>query len=92
MLSINRNMVPSLLAQHKGKWFACRFVKKDGSERDLTCHIGAIKGHDGVNPAAHCSEYVTVTTHENGKMEFKNVNLNTMSNLSIAGNKYQIIG
>lgn len=92
MLNIQRNMVPSLLARHKGKWFSCTFTKKDGTKRDLNCKIGAIAGHDDLNPVAHLAQYVTVTTHENGKMEFKNVNLHTMENLNIAGNRYTIVG
>lgn len=92
MLNIQRSMVPSLLARHKGKFFSCTFTKKDGTKRDLTCHIGAIAGHDGLNPVAHLAQYVTVTTHENGKLEFKNINVHTMEKLSIAGNKYTIIG
>ncbi len=92
MLSISRTMVPSLLAKHKGKFFSCDFVKQNGEFRSLNCKIGTIKGHDEVNPVAHLSQYVTVTTHENGKLEFKNVNLNTMSNLNIAGAKYTIVG
>jgi len=91
MLNIKRTMVPSLLAKHKGKFFSCTFTKKDGSERTLNCKIGAIKGHDGLNPVAHLTEYVTVTTQEDGKMAFKNVNVNTMSDLSIGGERYVII-
>lgn len=92
MLKIQRNMVPSLLARHKGKFFSCTFTKKDGTKRDLHCRIGAIAGHDDLNPVAHLSQYVTVTTLENGKTEFKNINVHTMENLNIAGNKYTIIG
>lgn len=92
MLNIQRNMVPALLAAHKGKFFSCTFTKKDGTKRDLNCRIGAIAGHDGINPIAHLAQYVTVTTHEGGKMEFKNVNVHTMENLNIAGNKYTIVG
>lgn len=91
MNNVKRSMVPALLAQHKGKFFSCTFTKKDGSERFLHCRIGAIKGHDGLNPIAHLTEYVTVTTHESGKMEFKNVNVNTMKDLSIGGDRYFII-
>lgn len=91
MLNIQRKMVPSLLARHKGKFFSCTFVKKDGSIRSLHCHIGAVAGHDGLNPVAHLPQYVTVTTQENGKTEFKNINVHTMENLNIAGNKYTII-
>lgn len=92
MPSIQRSMIPSLLAAHKGKFFGCTFTKKDGTKRDLNCKIGAVAGHTGENPIAHLAQYVTVTTHENGKMEFKNVNVQTMENLNIAGNKYTIVG
>lgn len=92
MLSISRSMVPSLLAAHRGKFFSTTFVKADGEVRTLNCKIGEIKGHSGLNPVAHMGQYVTVTTHEDGKMEFKNVNVQTMENLNIAGNKYTIVG
>ena len=92
MLNINRNMVPALLAAHKGKWFSCEFTKKDGTKRSLHCHIGAVAGHTGINPIVHLPQYVTVTTQENGKTEFKNINVHTMEKLNIAGNKYTIVG
>jgi hypothetical protein len=90
MLSIARSMVPALLARHKGKFFSTTFVKTDGSVRTLNCHIGAVQGHDQLNPVAHIGKYVTVTTQENGKTAFKNINLETMSALNIAGNQYNV--
>lgn len=92
MLNIQRSMIPALLSRHKGKFFSTTFVKADGEVRTLNCKIGAVKGHDQPNPVAHIGKYVTVTTQEDGKTTWKNVNLETMSVLSIAGNRYTITG
>ena len=74
--------VKELLLSNSGKFFTVTFVKKNGEVRTLNCQQGHFKGHDGENTTAHIEKYLTVRTSEG---EFKNVNVETIQSVKMAG-------
>lgn len=74
------------------KFFTVEFVKKDGSLRTINGHVRAVPGHDGTNPTAHIEKYLTVVLAEkdkHGREQWRNVNLETIKRISIAGKVYR---
>lgn len=81
--------IREMISKHSGQFFTVEFVKKDGTLRKLNCQFGYRKGHDGDNTVAHKAELMTVTENRidprTGERAFRNINLNTVTSLSIGG-------
>ena len=84
------NAIAALIRKNGSKWMGVTFVKKNGEERTLNCHVRTVAGHTGHNNASHVEKYVTVVLSEkdkNGNEQFRNVNMETVKSLSIGGRK-----
>lgn len=70
-----------------GKIFGVIFVKKDGTDRVMSCRKGVTKYlKGGENSVAHLSEYVTVfSCNDKG---YRNINLDTLKTIKGAGQVY----
>jgi hypothetical protein len=75
---------------HKGQFFSVEFLKKDNTIRKIHGQVGYKPGHDGDNTVAHLEQYVTVIEKlPNGLYQHRNVNLNTITRLAVAGKTYE---
>ena len=84
------NSIANMIRANGSKWMGVTFVKKDGTERTLNCHVRTVEGHTGHNNASHVQKYVTVVLNAkdaNGNEQFRNVNMETVKSLSIGGRK-----
>lgn len=73
-----------------GRFFNVKFKKKNGEHREMQARLGVKKFHKGGdNTTQHISKYLTV--YENGKLP-KNVNLNTVYEVSVNGQKIVVGG
>ncbi|AHJ87418.1 hypothetical protein phiPsa267_165 [Pseudomonas phage phiPsa267] len=84
------NAIAKMIRDNGSKWMGVTFVKKNGEVRTLNCHVRTVKGHTGHNNASHVEKYVTVVLNEKdekGNEQFRNVNMETVVSLSIAGRK-----
>ncbi|MNE01351.1 hypothetical protein D3C80_937880 [compost metagenome] len=80
--------IARMMRENGQKWLGVTFVKKDGSERTMTCHVRKVEGHQGHNNAEHFEKYVTVVLAEKddkGNPQFRNVNVETITRLAIGG-------
>ena len=67
-----------LMMSSKGRFMTVKFLKKDMSERLMTCRLGVKKDLvGGENTVKHIAKYVTVW--DSRKKEYRNVNLETVS-------------
>jgi hypothetical protein len=68
----------------KGRIFSVQFIKKDGSQRKMTCRQG-VKKHlrGGINTTRHIKKYLTVfSINDKG---YRTVNLETIKQVKGAG-------
>lgn len=88
-----RDALRSLIVSNGAKFFGVEFIKKDGTTRHITGHMRRVAGHDGINTVADKPEYITVVLAEKdarGNEQFRNVNLDTIQALHIAGKRIKI--
>jgi len=78
-------------AGKNGKIFTVNFIKKDGSERVMTCRLG-VKKHlkGGVSTTTHIPEYVTV--YDVVAKGYRTINLETVSRIAGAGQEITFKG
>jgi hypothetical protein len=82
--------VASMIRANGSKFFGVTFVKVDGTERTLNGHVRKVKGKDGHNTTAHFEKYVTIVLSgkdDKGREQFRNVNTETITALSMGGRK-----
>ncbi|AMR57396.1 hypothetical protein vB_PsyM_KIL3b_0150 [Pseudomonas phage vB_PsyM_KIL3b] len=80
--------IAQMIKANGAKFFGVTFVKKNGEERTLNGHMRKVEGHGGHNNASHYEKYVTIVLNEkdeNGKEQWRNVNLETIVSLKIGG-------
>lgn len=83
-----KEMLRNLINQNKSKFFGVDFIKKDGSLRTISGHVRRVEGHAGHNPISHLDNYVTIVLPQKdskGNTQFRNINLDTVQRISIAG-------
>jgi hypothetical protein len=67
----------ALMLSSNGRFMTVKFMKKDGSERVMTCRLGVktpLVG--GENTVKHIAKYITVW--DSKKKEYRNINLETV--------------
>ena len=81
-----------ILDSANGQIFSVRFIKKDGSVREMTCKKWIEKAfttgskNAGVNTVSHKPEYYTAA--DLGCGEFRNINLNTLISCKVGGKEH----
>lgn len=82
--------VAQLIHANGSRFFGVTFKKKDGTLRTLNGHVRKVQGHGGTNNASHFEKYVTVVLNKkdkDGKVQFRNVNTESVQALSIGGRR-----
>ncbi len=89
---INENQAKELIAKTGGSIFSTQFIKKDNTIRDMTCRLNVkkyLKG--GKNTCSEYPQYVTVFEMKGeAKPCYRNINIETMLTLKIAGQVYVV--
>ena len=68
-----------------GKVFTVDFTKKDGSPRTMNARLGVKKGVKGVGQKYSPSDYNLLTVFDMQKAAFRNIGLESISRVTIAG-------
>lgn len=90
MDKFSKHLKDEILKNH-GKFCTATFIKKDGSERTINGHVRYVPGHDQENPTTHLEKYVTLVLSkpdEQGRPVWRNVNVETITRLSVGGKTY----
>lgn len=78
--------------EHKyGKFFSVSFIKKDGTLRHMTCRLGVTKGLTGKGMSYDALSKNLLTVRDVEIEEFRNINLETLKEVSLAKEKYVVV-
>ena len=95
-ISISRKTAAQMIGRSKGKYINYKFVKKDGTDRSLTGRTGVYNSKHspltGVGMSYNPKDYGLVGVFDTHKKAYRMVNLNTLYELSLNGNQYEIMG
>jgi hypothetical protein len=87
---INKETAKELIFNTKGKFFTATFIKKDGSERVMNARLGVKKYLKGGTLKYNPAEFNYVTVFDMGLKEYRTINIDTLKNLKIGKNEYNI--
>ena len=93
-MKISKAKSVELLKGSKGKFFSVTFIKKDGSERVLNGRVGVYKSKfaplNGEGMKYNPSDYGLVTVFDAQKKAYRMVNTNTIRELIVDGETYDV--
>ncbi len=78
-------------SQHRyGKFFHVQFIKKDGTERQMTCRMGVKKDQTGKGLAFDAIAKGLLPVFDLEKDDYRFVNMETLRKAKIQGEEYAI--
>lgn len=80
------------IQQTNGQIFSARFVKKDGTVRDMVCRLGVKKGVTGVGMAYNPFDKNLVPVFDMQKNAFRMINMDTVQYLKVNGEMVYVKG
>ena len=91
MRRLNRWKVESTIRKTRGKIFSVRFIKKDGTIRDMTCRLETDTGKvgTGVSPEKIDNPYICV--YDMQKEGYRLINLQTIRSIKAEREEYLVI-
>ncbi|PHQ84129.1 MAG: hypothetical protein COB65_06315 [Thalassobium sp.] len=93
-MKISKATAKDMIKGSKGKFVSVRFVKKDGEVRDLNGRVGVHKSKNaplkGVGLAYNPDDYGLVGIFDAQKKDYRMVNVNTLSQLKVDGETYEV--
>ena len=93
-MQISKSKATDLIKGSKGKFIAVRFVKKNGEVRDLNGRMGVHKSKyaplTGQGLAYNPDDYGLVGIFDAQKKAYRMVNINTLSQLTVDGESYEV--
>lgn len=91
MKRITTEHAVQLIRSSGNKIFSVSFVKKDGSSRLMNCRLGVTKHLKGGELAYDPKEYGLIAVFDIQKNNYRMINLETIQELSINGDKFQVV-
>lgn len=94
-MEISKAKATDLIKGSKGKFISVKFVKKDGSHRNMNGRMGVHKSPHaplkGVGLAYNPSDYGLVGIFDAQKKNYRMVNINTLYELTLDGQVYDVV-
>lgn len=87
-IHMKRDEARELFNNHRGEFFSVRFIKKNGEVRDMRARTGVKKGLKGVGLSFSPRDYGLLPVYDLDKQEYRFVNLNTLIEAHVAGERY----
>jgi len=81
----------SLIKSTRGAIFGVEFIKADGSRRAMTCRLGVRKGLTGKGQAFDPSEHDLLTVFSMGDNGYRNIRLNALRRVTVAGQAFAVV-
>lgn len=93
-MQISKNTARDMIKSSKGKFISTTFVKKNGEVRDLNGRVGVHKSKHsplkGVGLGYNPDDYGLVGIFDAQKKAYRMVNINTLSQLKVDGETYEV--
>lgn len=83
--------IRAIIENADARFFTVSFIKKNGEPCRINGHVYHSPKHNGKNTVAHMPQYLTVIKSKpdnNGNLQFRNVNLETVTRLACDGTVY----
>lgn len=90
-MQISKVVAVEMINKSKGKIFTAKFIKKNGKVRTMNCRIGVSKGVNGKGMAYNPSLKGLKPVFDMQNKEWRSINLETISELSIGKQKYIVV-
>lgn len=91
MPRISKAEAKDLIKASKGKIFTAKNIKKDGSRRVLNGRLNVQKGVKGLGLGYNPDDFNMMTVFDMQKENFRMLNVDTMYELSINKEKYEVV-
>ena len=89
-ITINRELAKIKIHDTNGRIFRAKFVKKDGSLREMVCRLGVRKYVNGVGRNFDPKDYELVGVFDMQKDAHRMINIKTLQALTINGTTYEV--
>jgi hypothetical protein len=89
--SINKEQAEQLIRDTKGKFFTVTFIKKDGTTRVMNARLGVKAYLKGGELPYDAAAKGLIPVFDIPKRAYRIVNLNTITNLKIGNNEYNVL-
>lgn len=90
-MKITTEHAADLIRQTNGKVFSVTFIKKDGTERDMTCRLGVTKHLKGGEQAYDPAEHDLICVFDMIKEGYRSISLNTLKRVKVEGKEYAVV-
>ncbi len=91
MQKISRTKIQGLIGGTKGHYFGATFIKKDGTKRVVNARLGVTKFLKGGANRVVKPDNAYITVFDRHKNSYITMNLATVSNLTVAGQHYEVV-
>ena len=91
MPRISKAEAKDLIKASKGKIFTAKNIKKDGSRRVLNGRLNVQKGVKGLGLGYNPDDFNMMTVFDMQKENFRKLNVDTMYELAINKEKYEVV-
>ena len=89
MKTLTKEQAKEQIFNTKGKIFNVKFIKKDGTLRDMTCRREVKKGVKGIGMAYNPSDYNLIPVYDMSK-GFRMINAATIKEVTINKNSFNV--
>lgn len=91
MVTISREHAKGLIKSSGGRIFTARNKKKDGTDRAMNCRLHVSKGVKGIGLKYNPEERNMVTVFDMKRNEFRTLNFDTLYQLNISHEYYEVV-
>lgn len=88
--SVHRSQIKEIIESTEGKIFSLGFVKKDGSYREMICRTKPMSRE--VPPHLVTVFDMQAPSKDGSRGAYRNVNMNTVNQLTVKGKTYAVHG
>lgn len=92
MQAITQKQLEETIRGSNGKIFRVTFTKKDGTVRTMVCRLGVTSHLRGGCQPYNPGNYGLVTVFDMQQLGYRNINLDTTSEIKINGKVYKVQG
>jgi len=91
MVVISREHAKDIIKKSGGRIFTARNKKKDGTDRAMNCRLHVSKGVKGIGLKYNPEERNMVTVFDMKRNEFRTLNFDTLYQLNISHEYYEVV-